>query len=766
MKTPAPATAAFCVILCSRLAFAEATVSAQDELSQIVVTAQKREETARSIPMSIVAISAASIDDASPEGFHELLLSVPGLSYSASEVALARYSIRGVSTAAANPTVGIYLDDLSLATMNSSFAGAIDPQLFDLDRIEVLEGPQGTLYGGNAMGGAIKYVTKKPLLDSVSISAATSVGSVEHGGISYGVESTFNFPLVPEHLAMRIGASYRWDAGYINNIAGGSTQDWSRSADASNLPFRPLEYNSLSQFSASDFNGRSTTVSRASLEFVPIESLSIRPSVTVQRSDQANPDEFFTNLPNFESADRFAQPTRDRLNIFSLEIAAQADRFTLTSLTGEVDRRLTLERDFSLNLGALIPAIFADDSHNDSVTSTKTLSEEIRVSSPEHAPVRWILGLYYSHQKTDFRQQINTVGSGAFFGTETDLTYFGDQRTDAEQKAVFADLNYPIGHWNIGMGTRYFHTNQRVDSLTGGVLNGGTNIVAGRTSIDTGSTPRVSISYTLPNTDHLLYASAGKGFRPGGPNLYDSTSPLCSADLERLGLTRLPQSYQSDGLWTYELGSKSLFSEGHAQVNAAAFYTNWTRIQQQVTLPTCAFPFTGNVGAALIKGAELSLEIRPLEKLTIAASLAYVDSRVTESATGVPAQVGQELLDTPRWSGSIGARYRVALGPSTTGALHLDFGYHGANLREFASVAPVTYANGVMGVIADATQVQQAYRVVNLGLEVQHNQISYRLYVDNLLDSAPYLDFRRPPGFSAADTLRPRTIGLSGRASY
>ncbi|HLZ10038.1 MAG TPA: TonB-dependent receptor, partial [Chloroflexota bacterium] len=253
---------------------------------------------------------------------------------------------------------------------------------------------------------------------------------------------------------------------------------------------------------------------------------------------------------------------------------------------------------------------------------------------------------------------------------------------------------------------------------------------------------------------------------PGGPNQYDTTSPLCGADLEHLGLNRIPASYQPDSLWSYELGSKNEFLEPHSLINVAAFHTDWRRIQQQVTLPTCAFPFTGNVGAARIDGVELSAQSQLASHVVLGGSVTYVNSRITQSGPGVPAQVGQPLLDTPRLSGHLRARYEMALSDRLRGSAEIMFEYHGANLRQFSPLAPVTYSNGVSGEIPDVTQVQRAYHVTNVGFEVHRNVMHYRVYVDNLLDAAPYLDFRRPAGFSAADTLRPRTLGFGVRADY
>ena len=748
------------------VAHADETGANTAELTLITVTAEKRPEAPQRIPMSIVAISDDAISATNPESFRDLLLSVPGLSYSGSEIGLARYSIRGISTAAANPTVGLYLNDVPLNTVGSAFSGAIDPQLFDLDRIEILEGPQGTLYGASAMGGAIKYVTKRPLLNEFSISAATDVADVDHGSVSYSADSVVNIPLIADHVSVRFGASYRYDSGYVNNVADSQTQDWTRSSTSPPVPFEPLKYSSSSTFSAPDFNGRSTTTSRISLSWVPADQLTVTPVVTVQRTDQANPDEFFTNLPTFESSDRFPQPTRDDLNVYSLEVIENWSAVEVTSLTGEVDRTLVLDRDFSLFIGSLIPALFQDDSYNTSQTDTHTFSEELRASSAVDLPLRWTVGLYYSRQRDDFLQQINTIGGASYFGTGTDITYSGNLLNDTWQRAVFADFAYKVASWDFDLGVRRFEVNQRLASVTLGVLNGGSDIEIGRRSSAVGTTPRFAITRRWPDDDHMLYVSASKGFRPGGPNEHGITASLCTPDLALLGLTRIPDSYQPDSLWTYEIGSKNEFDHGRVLLNVAAFHTDWRSIQQEVTIPICAFPFTGNVGAARVDGGEITLSARPVAHATLSSSASYVNSRITESGPGVPAQVGQQLLDTPRWSGNISGQYEFPINDQSLLQARITYEYHGSNLRQFSSYAPVTYSNGTSGEIPDATQVQQAYRLINFGLQLRRGRMTYRVYVDNLTDSAPYLDFRRPAGFSAADTLRPRTIGFGARASY
>ncbi len=275
-----------------------------------------------------------------------------------------------------------------------------------------------------------------------------------------------------------------------------------------------------------------------------------------------------------------------------------------------------------------------------------------------------------------------------------------------------------------------------------------------------GATPKVSISYE-PDGAHLLYTSASKGFRPGGPNRFDTNSPLCAPDLKRLGLTRAPGDYDPDRLWTYELGSKNEFGDSRTTLDAAVFYTDWKQIQQQVTLMSCAFPFIGNVGAATVKGVELSAQSGIGARTTVGGGITYTRSRITQSAPGVSAQVGQELLDTPRWMANGHLEYRFLQTAGWTGGVRGEYQYHGANLRQFESLASVTYADGTFGQIPDATQVQAAYHVVNANVEFANGPTHCRVYVDNLTDAEPYLDFRRAPGFSAAKTLRPRTVGVN-----
>ena len=567
------------ILLPEREAWAQAAEPEDpNQIQEIVVTAQKRAERIQDIPISVSAISGEDLERSGARDFKDVLLSIPGVSYSGSEPGQSRYSIRGVSTAASSPTVGIYLNDISLVTIGTNFSGAADPLLVDMERIEVLKGPQGTLYGGSAMGGAIKYVTREPQMNQFAVTGEAGTGYVDHGGVSYNVESFLNIPLIDNRLALRLGGAYRLDAGYVDNVPHGLVQVFSQSATSPPAAFAPVTYDNTGTLAHDNWNQRSTTLARISLKWLPNDTLTITPVATVQRSDKANTDNFFANLPGLENSVRFAEPTRDELEVYSLNATQQFGWANLTSLTGYTSRDVEWDRDYSLFVANLVPPLLDDNSYNQSNTTTRTFSEEMRLESADPvAALKWTIGLYYSHQRDKLYQAVDTVGAGNFFADGTDITYVGNQLTLTSQRAAFGNVSYSITRQvEASIGLRWFDIKQRIDANFDGVFNGGASAVDARLSTDVGFTPKYELSYK-PLDASLLYGSASKGFRQGGPNRFDTNSPLCAPDFARLGITRVPNSYQPDSLWTYELGSKNELGGKRIVINGAVYYTDWKK---------------------------------------------------------------------------------------------------------------------------------------------------------------------------------------------
>jgi Outer membrane receptor proteins, mostly Fe transport len=736
-------------------------------IQEIVVTAQKREQRLQEVPMAVSAVSGTQLEQRGITQFQDLLRNIPGVSFSGVEPGQSRYAIRGISTQASSPTVGVYMDDISLVTITTSFSGAFDPAFFDFDRVEVLKGPQGTLYGGSAMGGAIKYVSRQAVLNETSFNTAAGLATTRGGDLSYEAEGVANIPLIADKVALRAGALYRQSGGYVDNVANQDTEVWTRSATLPPAAFAPVRYSSRSTYNDKDYNDRDLLALRLSAKIEASDTFSIVPAAFYQRSDKSNDDTFFTNLPEFQSSVRFGGPSLETNGIYSLTLNKSFGAVDLISISAYFERETELDRDYSLYGTSLMPALYFFDSYNSSDTQSETFTQEVRLSSaPGAGPWQWVAGLFYSDQSDQLVQVASTPGAGAAFGVGTDVLYFGDQRTDSEQYAAFGELTYSIlPQLDLTLGLRYFEARQTVNGNFDGLFNGGASQVDDKKSKDSGVTPKVSLAWRVTD-DNLLYGTASKGFRQGGPNRFNTNSPLCAPDLERLGLDRAPATYDPDTLWSYEVGSKNQLLDRTLTVNAAIYYTDWSKIQQQVDLTSCGFQFVGNVGEARVQGAELALESAVTDALIFGGTVTYTDAEITESAPGVSARVGQSVLDMPEWMGNVYGDYTFELGASMRASMRAEYQYRGSALRAFESTTFVSYPDGSIGSLPSTTQVQDSYDVVNLNFTLFHGNWQYRLYVNNLLDESPYLDFSRGSGSSFATTLRPRTIGAGVRMSF
>jgi outer membrane receptor protein involved in Fe transport len=729
----------------------------------IVVTARKRSERLQDAPLSVSAFSATDLREGNARDFKDVLRKVPGVSFSGAELGQSRYSIRGVSTTSPSPTVGIYLDDISLLSVTNAFSGAADPVFFDFSRVEILKGPQGTLYGGSAMGGAIKYVSHAPELGKTTLDTAAGISSTAHGGISYQGEAVLNLPL-SDKLALRTGILYRDNAGYIDNVANGTAIDVRTSATAPPAALTPLARPSLSTLADKNQNSDHVLAVKAALRWQPDSSLDITPALFRQAYRQKNTGALWTNLPDLQSSFRLAQPTSDDLGVYSLNVVKHLGAVDVTSLTAYVDRSVRFDRDYSFYIATLVPALYGVNSPNASNSTTKTFSQELRAASADPAAkLRWTVGLYYAHQRDELDQTVNSIGVGALLGTGTDKVYHGNTVSKLTQYAAFADLTFEIlPGLDATAALRYFNLRQTIDTRGDGVLNGGDTHGMASTR-QSGVNPKFELAYRATR-DNLIYASAAKGFRPGGGNPFAVAPGQCQADLANLGLSSVPVSYRSDSLWTYEVGSKNQFLDRRLTLNGAAFYTDWKNIQQNVFLPGCGFSFSGNVGGAHIKGAELSAQL-VAGGLTLGAAASYTDAKISKSATGVSAKVGQPVLDTPKWIANANIAYRAALGGGVTATARADYQYRSSSLRMFENSFTVSTPTGPVAA-NNITQRQKAYDVVNLGLLIDTGSWQVDLFVNNLLDKAPLLDQNVVSGIEAGITLRPRTIGLGVRRQF
>lgn len=744
-----------------------ATAHAQAALEEVVVTAQKREQRIQDVPISITAIGGDELDLQSTRDARDILRSVAGLSYAGSEPGQTRFTIRGVSTAASSPTTGVFLDDVSLVSISTNFAGAIEPPVFDLERIEVLKGPQGTLYGGSAMGGAIKYVSRRPDLNATTIDAAVGFAGTRDGGFSWDAESVLNVPLSAGVAGLRVGVLYRDEAGWVDYRPNLTGVFLNRSATTPPAPFQPVPFPSGGRIDRDDANGRTNLALKASVLFQVGDDLTILPAATLQRSEKDNPSDYWSNLPGYTASYRMEQPTDDDVDIFSLTISKEFAGMTLTSLSGWFDRSVDWVRDYTYFVAALVPPLLANDTHNVSSTSSETLSQELRLASNDPAAkLKWTAGLFYSDQDDVLDQVATTLGGGAFFGTGTDVVYIGKQSTKLKQYAAFGDVTYAFtDRLEASVGLRWFDIEQTINGDFDGVFNGGPSAIVDKRSKEDGLNPKVSVSYRYGD-DKLAYASASKGFRPGGPNRFNTSSPLCAPDFQALGIDRAPATFDYDNLWTYEVGSKNTFDGNRLLLNGAVFFTDWKKIQQQVNLPSCGFQFVSNVGAAEIMGAELEFRLAATEGFTLGGALNYTDSEITETALGVSAKVGQPVLDTPKWNGSVFVDLEFPEAGGWQPKLRADWQFRSKSIRQFDSLVNVFLPSGVPALVPDPSQIAVGYEVLNVGLTLQKGTWQAQVYVNNVTDESAAVEVQRLFNTANTTTLRPRTIGVSLRTSF
>lgn len=731
--------------------------------AEIVVTARKADERIQDVPVSITAISGNALRDQGAIELQDVLRSVPGLANSNAERGLSRYSIRGLSTYASSPTVGIYLDDVSLVTISTTFSGGLDPVFFDMERIEVLKGPQGTLYGGSAMGGAIKYVSAKPDLNRFSVDTAAGFATVAHGSPSYNGEVVVNLPLAQDVLALRAGFFYRRDGGYIDVVPGEVQSSSQSGTPAPN--YTPLRRDALSTRQADNNNYGDTYAARFAIEWQPDPSWSIRPQIFYQDYKLNDNGQFWINRPGFQSSFRIAQPNKDSSGIYSLNIDKTFEGVRVTSLTSKFDRKFDYVRDYSFLVGGLIPPLYPLTSTNISKSDVSTFSQELRLASDSgpNAPLTWVIGAYYSNQDDRLWQVADTPGAAPIMGT--DRLYFGDTTTNTKQYALFGEASYGLfDSLYLTGGVRFFKIRQRVDAINDGPINGGLTTVDGRVSKEDGINPKVGLSYKVTR-DNLLYTSAAKGFRPGGPNRYPVNPVVCGADLAELGLTAAPDSFESDNLWTYEVGTKNLFDRGKVMFNAAAYLTKWKNIQQAVGL-SCGFAFTGNLGSADVKGFELEGRVEPVPGLEIGGTAAYSKTEVTETIPGTAATEGDELPNVPKWMATAYASYSIALSDRWEFNVRGEYQYQSRAAYGIDPTWTVTFPDGSTGSVPNPSQYRGSYEVTNLFASVGNGDTRIRLFARNLFDVRPMLDVDLSSGSDRALTIRPRTVGIELRQSF
>jgi outer membrane receptor protein involved in Fe transport len=760
------------------------------QVEDIVVTAEKRTEKLKDVPISISAISGNDLQERQIQDYEDISRVVPGVSFNslAGSPGLDNIVIRGVSSTSGSATVGLYIDDVSI-TVKNFFDGSPQPQLFDLDRVEVLRGPQGTLFGASSEGGTIRFVTKAPDLDDFSAEIGSELGGTVHGGLNYKDTGIVNEPIVPGQSAIRASISYTDDSGFIDHFNAAGINDSNGINQNRDLSFR--------------MTGK----------FLLGANTVITPGIFYQRNDADDNGVFRPDIGLFDTNKPVDEFGHDTLFLPSLTINHDLGFADLTSVTGYFYRYFLRQQDGTFFNSTVFGEDFLDplfpqaqqlnpaltqqqfQNQNDNIIANlrspvrlsnryDQISQEFRLASKPPGegdlPLKWVAGVYYSDQhisETDFQQipGINNVFQqlngfplndlapplvGLPAGTQLfpdDIDEFDEKKYDERQGSVFGQLDYDIlPNLHAGFGARYLEARDVLNFSSIGFFQIG-NISPDNALVHSYAfTPKFTLSYDI-DPQSTVYTSAAKGFRLGGPQ--PAPAPFgpqtaCAGDFANIGVTSNPTKFASDKLWTYEVGSKNRLDDNQISLDVSGYYSQYDNIQQQIFLPTCGFFFTDNVGNGAIYGGEAEASYRPrwVPGLTLGLNASYTHAAVTQSSDLLTVQPGERLLDVPYDTLSALVQYNTPITADLNLTAHLDYDFTGPSNGSFLRSQSSFY--------------NPAYGVVNFSLGIVADRYEVTLFAKNLLNNDQIIQRPEINTIIEAYTLRPLTVGLGAKYRF
>jgi iron complex outermembrane receptor protein len=684
------------LIASSAVAFATSasaqSASAADSaatLGEIVVTAQKRVSTVQDTPISITAVSGADIQDRGITDVSTLAAATPGVSLKSNGPGQTEIEMRGMTSSGGNSaTVGFYLDDIPMTAPAGAQNGkvVIDPTLYDLNRIEVLRGPQGTLYGSGSMGGTVKLITNQPNLTESQGSVESILSGTDGGGFNHNTNFMVNIPIVNDQLALRIVGSEAYTSGWIDRIVanpfplptnGGATR-----GDVQAAPIESRRRGS---------NAEHLYGVRATVLWKPTDELTITPSVFYQRVTQEGPSAFDSNPGTEAHYQPFnvAEPYSDKIAVYSLTANYKFDSFDVTSISAQWNRTSIQSQDGSENFNNPISGVeinapgtigFYLPGGTGPVQGTETdpskqFSQEIRAASTGDGRLTWVGGVFYSHFKSSFNLYTAVqdpsvyVDLGTFGPATTHAIWNLTNPTTLSQYAVFGESTYAITEGlKATVGLRWYSYDYSFYDYFAGwgsPQGGATPSQDSITQSQSGVNPKFSLSYEF-NKDLMVYATAAKGFRPGGGNQPLPTGgPLWAPGGVPLSVSPFkysggiwPKSYKPDTLWSYELGEKARFFDRRLTANASVYYEKWSNVQL-LELPN-DYLLTDNGGTAKIYGGEIEIRAALGGGFQLGVSGGYTHASL-KAGIHYTIQPYDKLPDVPTHTADINLTYSHAL---------------------------------------------------------------------------------------------------------
>ena len=709
-----------------------------NQLQEVVVTAQKRVENVQLVPASISVLQGGDLERMHATSLADYGSYVPGLNLASQGApGLNTIVLQGVPPLGSASEVGIYVGDVPIGSSNS-FQGAaaltLDLMPYDLDRVEVLRGPQGTLYGASTMGGLLKYVLASPDPNRFFGKAGAGVFGVHNANSAgFGVRGMVNLPILEGRFALRASAYDQWTPGYIDSGVSGAKHQ----------------------------NGTREEGGRLAALWQPIADLSIELSALDQKVQAEGVADVALNYAgtqplygDLKDDNSLPQPFKQEIQVYGATVKYDLHWAQLTSVSSWQRFSNNTDQDTTYYMGPYLP-LFGAPAPGDAALiehlNLRKFTQEVRLASPQDQTLEWLLGGFYTHEQGSNNQAfvvydstgVPLPGLNPFTVAQLPSVY--------REYAVFGDLTWHLtSKFDVEGGARYAHNSQDFQQISGGVLLNPADPSAITATPLFQSSEGVVTFMASPryhiNSNSILYLRVASGYQPGAPNVELPGIPV-------------PAEVNSSRLIDYEPGLKLTFLQNRATADVSAFYIDWTKIQIDVSTPNGVASYLANGGKARSEGFDFSGTYMPVNALVLGVNASYTDAYLTTAVPSLSAGSGARLPEIPTWSGSLTADYDFPLSATWRGFVGGGYRYVGSEWSE---------------VEGESTGVPvSSYHAIDLHAGVDTGRLNLTFYAKNLNDARAMqtptvrdTDLGGLPFDAKGSVLQPRTVGVNVDVSF
>lgn len=707
-------------------------------IEEVRVTASRREEDLQDVALAVTVLDQEQLARGGRTSLPEILPFVPGVTVSQFGANFFNdVYIRGIN-ATTVAGVGTYIDDIpyNSSTRYAGGGAPVDATLFDLDYVNVMKGPQGTLYGASAMGGILQFKTRAPSSQYWSAGTSMDISSVEGGGVSQLYRATANGPIVQDKLAIGVAGFWKDKEGYIDNVALGGTWDDSQyyggSLSVLATPIESLTFKALVMYQRSEQDGLATIQANGRANF---------PAAGV------SPGRWIHG--RYETGENVLNPSVFESRLFGLTAEYDFGPATLTSVTSYQELERVQLLDFTVQFVGLADQLFPSRAPHVSSVMNGAVGwdkwiQELRLTSESNGKFEWILGAFYSKEEGFNVQDLIFVPAEPTF-------YYANFPSIYEEQALFGTATYYFTpKLDMSVGIRRSDTQSSLELDNNGTML--INAIPLNVIEDEITTYLLNVRYR-PTEDISVYARAASGYRPGGANFL-VRDPVSGALLSK-------PAYLPDELWSYEAGVKGAAWQQRLTYDITAFFIDWS--DYQIGVNRGGLGVAANADEASSRGLEVSLNLLATDTLKFTAAISYIDAKLDVDEPDLGGRKGTQLPSSPKWSGALGANYNFTLGslPAYVGASWL---YTGDVAYGFPGYTDV---GGVFRGSANPRHIEDSYSVLDLQAGLSAGPFEASVYLKNALGEYAYTTFT--PNLTASSLavpLVPRTVGVTLRMKF